>query len=441
MDSFHQTLRSGGDLGGAFGVLANPDGLRDNITDGGGLSGGRGGGGSLLDLGGLLGLGVLDLGGLLSLGGNSGSLLLLGGLASLAGVAEETTEDRAALLSRSGGLLLGSLLGGLGGAINGRHSRGGSSFSGGRCGGSSLNLGRLLNLGSLRCLLGGGRPDLLLGAAKELAEREVLLLLAGSGASGLGLLDLGCLSSSGRSSGGLFNLGSLNRNGLSLLGRDRRSNLMLLLLVGGALQLLDEAAKDGAALGGLRLLLDLLLLGLLLLSGRSSSGNRGNGLVSILKLVGGLGGLLNRGNDRGSGGDGRGRGYSRQYTNAKILEGSLTLSSRSGSGLALLLLLLLFLDLLLGLLLLLFNLLLSLVLLSEKAAEEGSALAAGNGARLALGGLLLLLLLLVGRAAGRRGRAVAGGSGGLSDGSDLGLSLGGGVDALLRESSSGSRLG
>ena len=182
-----------------------------------------------------------------------------------------------------------------------------------------------------------------------------------------------------------------------------RDEIGLLLLVRWALDLLEEGAKDGAALCGLGLLNGLLLL----LDGsrsndRSSSLGLDRGRSSGLSNDGGRGSLrlqliAGRGDVRSDDGSG-GRGLANLGSNRLLL-----LDLRFG-------------DVLVG-----------LVLLAKKATEDAGALAR-NGTALALSSLLLVLLLSIGRrAAGRRSS-----TGGASSLSNWGLSFGrpGSVDAL-----------
>jgi hypothetical protein len=86
---------------------------------------------------------------------------------------------------------------------------------------------------------------------------------------------------------------------LSILGRDNREKLALLLLGGGALDLLEERSEDAGALGGLGLLannLGVIDLGLI---DRSRGDNSRCGLR--LQLLAGVRDLL--GDDWGGGGD------------------------------------------------------------------------------------------------------------------------------------------
>jgi hypothetical protein len=240
----------------------------------------------------------------------------------------------------------------------------------------------------------------------------LLLLDRGDGLSSLGLgrIELGLSERSlGGLGGGSNNRGLLNwlldlRDG-SLLGGSSRDEVSLLLLVRGTLDLLEEGAEDGATLGGLRLLCNLVLLldrsrgndrcsslGLDRSRGSGLSNDRGGSRLS-LQLILGLGDV--RGDD-GSGGRG--------------------LANLRGNRLLLL-------DLRLS------NVLIGLVLLTEETTEDTGTLAR-LGAALALGSLLLVLLLSIRRGAAG-GRTSTDGASGLSDGS-VGFGRPGSINALLR---------
>jgi hypothetical protein len=251
----------------------------------------------------------------------------------------------------------------------------------------------------------------------------VLLLLAGSRHSGLGISNLGLIGLQGGGLGdglngcGNSNLGLLEGlggflNSFRLLGGSRGDEIGLLLLVGGALDLLEERSEDAGALGGLGLLVNRLdsgIVGLDLLSGSSDSLSRGG---FSLELLASLGDVL--GDDRSLGGRGG------DWGNGRSDNRSLLLDLRCLGGLAL------------GLVLLL--LLLSLVLLSKQSAEDGCALSRDGT------GLGLLCLLLIRGAAGSRSGAGRSSDNSLLSSGDLSLrGLGGSVSALLGRGSGSSR--
>jgi hypothetical protein len=209
----------------------------------------------------------------------------------------------------------------------------------------------------------------------------LLLLDRGHGLDNLGLgsielgLSEGSLSGSlsrGHNIRGLLNgLLHLRDNGsLFLRGGDSGDEVGLLLLVGGALDLLEEGAEDGGTLGGLGLLESLVIL---LDGSRGNDGSSGLGLNRSrgggLSNNGGRGGLsvqliTSLGDIRGD--DGRsGRGLANLRSNRLLLSG---LRLRNG--------------------------LVGLVLLAKETTEDAGALA-GCRAALALGSLLLLLLLSI----------------------------------------------
>jgi hypothetical protein len=278
--SFHQTfLRSGGDSRGAFRGLANSDGLGDNIS---------GSVGSVLLVIEKRGDGLVLL-----LNGSRGDSLLLSvlGVLALGGLAQ-----RAAKGSEDGGALLllvlssGRLNGGLGDRssndrLNGlRHSRGGGVFD--------LGCDRVDLAGLCDLLSGCWRLGTVL-SSKELSEAEVLLLLAGGvDARLLNRLDLIGLQRAGLCDGlndGDGNLGLLEglcslRDVLGILSGDSRDKLALLLLVGGALDLLEERSEDARALSGLGLLSDNLgVVDLGLLNG--SGGNNSSACLGLQLLA------------------------------------------------------------------------------------------------------------------------------------------------------------
>jgi hypothetical protein len=221
--SSHQTfLRSGGDSWGAFRSLTNVDSCGGNIANGG-LGWGSDSRGLVLLVrnNGVL----LGLSGLRNSGGSGGLLLDLLGVLALGGLAQgaaEGSEDGTTLLLLGWGslLLLVLDLGGLGlGLDNGSGDNGLDWLSDSWCGG-------VLDLGCDRIDLAGLSNGGLVGsswrlgavlAAEELSEREVLLLLAGSGHSGLGLSSLGLVGLQG---GGLRDgLNGCGDSNLSLLER------------------------------------------------------------------------------------------------------------------------------------------------------------------------------------------------------------------------------